>query len=36
MKQTGDLMSYSLKETSLAGLAKTPTGKRITAELGLN
>ena len=36
MKQTGDLMSYSLKETSLAGLAKTPTAKKITAELGLN
>jgi len=34
MKQTGDLMSYSLKETSLAGLAKTPTAKKITEELG--
>ena len=36
MKQTGDLMSYSLKETSQAGLAKTPTAKKITKELGLN
>lgn len=35
MKQTGDLMSYSLKETSLAGLATTPTAKKITKELGL-
>ncbi len=36
MKQTGELMSYSLKETSLAGLAKTPTGKKISENLGLN
>lgn len=36
MKQTGDLMSYSLKETSLAGLAKTPTGEKITKDLRLS
>ncbi len=36
MKQTGDLMSYSLRETSQAGLAKTPTAKKITKELGLS
>ncbi len=35
MKQTGDLMSISLKETSQAGLAATPTAVRITRELGL-
>ncbi len=35
MKQTGDLMSYSLKETSQAGLAVTPTAKKITQKLGL-
>jgi len=36
MKETGDLMSYALKETSQAGLAKTPTAKRITEELKLS
>lgn len=35
MKQVGDLMSYSLKETSQAGLATTPTAKKITKDLGL-
>lgn len=35
MKQIGDLMSYSLRETSLAGLAQTPTAKKITKSLGL-
>ncbi|MBO5007523.1 MAG: L-serine ammonia-lyase, iron-sulfur-dependent, subunit alpha [Clostridia bacterium] len=35
MKQTGELMSISLKETSQAGLAVTPTALEITNRLGL-
>ncbi len=33
MKQVGDSMSITLKETALGGLAVTPTGKRIAKEL---
>lgn len=33
MKQVGDLMSVSLKETSLAGLAATPTGRAIQEQM---
>ena len=35
MKQTGELMSISFKETSQAGLAVTPTALEITNRLGL-
>jgi len=34
MRQIGESMPKSLKETAAGGLAATPTGQRIAAELG--
>jgi L-serine dehydratase len=36
MRQIGESMPKSLKETAAGGLAATPTGQRIAAELGQN